>query len=265
MKGGYPLAAVVWLTITMAVLIGAGCRGRGGAFAGKTAGEMRIVRIGAERVIFHWIPPGRFRMGSPPEETARENDETCRNVEVRDGFWLAETECTQWLWSKVMGGNPSGFRDDPACPVENVSWNDSRDFLSKIKRYCPDPNWRFELPTEVQWEYACRAGSVAPFPEPLENSAWHLYNAASRSHPVGKLRPNAWGLADMHGNIAEWCSDIYSELPGGGAPSGPGLRVIRGGSWDSAWTCRAAARNSDSPSLRIDRVGFRIALVPVKR
>lgn len=244
---------------------------------GTTPGELLTVKVGDEILTFSWIPRGRFLMGSPSGETSREEDEEQVEVKISDGFWLARMETTQATWQSVMGNNPADFDSNPTHPVETVSWEDCQKFLAAIQKYSPSAHWRFDLPTEAQWEYACRAGSPFPFTDNLENVAWHLNNARGRTHPVGTKSPNPWGLHDMHGNVAEWCSSLYArELPAFKEKDEPetsptddtaleaNFRVIRGGSWDSAWACRAAARNSDSPSLKINRVGFRIALVPVK-
>jgi formylglycine-generating enzyme required for sulfatase activity len=237
---------------------------------GKSPGELMNLKIGTEMVAFSWVPRGKFLMGSPESETARESDEQQVEVEIEKGFWLARTECTQKLWVSVMGTNPAEFKKDSSNPVETVSWDDCQQFLAAIQKHSPNPAWRFDLPTEAQWEYACRADSPYPFPDRLENISWFLNNARGTTKPVGTKTPNRLGLHDMHGNVAEWCSSLYVRRDAG-APSDEALaaedgkfRVIRGGSWDSAWACRAAARNSDSPSLRINRVGFRIALVPVE-
>lgn len=260
-------------------ILGLGSVGCGGneemQTRGKTPGEVLTIKIGNEMVAFSWVPRGSFVMGSPEGETEREDDEKQVEVKIPDGFWLAKTECTQATWQDVMGNNPAEFDKNRNNPVETVSWEDCQHFMAAIQKYAPSAHWRFDLPTEAQWEYACRAGSPYPFTDKLENVSWYLNNSRGRTHPVGTKSPNPLGLHDMHGNVAEWCSSLYSsKLPGSSDegtkapppedPAEANFRVIRGGSWDSAWACRAGARNSDSPSLRINRVGFRIAIVPVK-
>ncbi|MEY4245480.1 MAG: hypothetical protein RLZZ245_3065 [Verrucomicrobiota bacterium] len=237
---------------------------------GKSAGEVMELKIGGEMVAFSWVPRGKFLMGSPESEVARETDEQQVEVEIDKGFWLAKTECTQKLWVSVMGSNPSEFSKDLSCPVDTVSWDDCQRFIAAVQKHSPNRAWRFDLPTEEQWEYACRAGLPFPFPDQLEKISWFLNNSRGRTHPVATKPPNLLGLHDMHGNVSEWCRSLYVRRAGGVASDESiaaeerKFRVIRGGSWDSAWACRAAARNSDSPSLRINRVGFRLALVPAE-
>lgn len=264
---------VLWAVLACC-LAGAGCdRDAAAARRGTLPGEQMTLTIGGQPVTFCWIPAGKFMMGSPETEPGRAPDETPRIVTIRQGFWLAMTECTQAVWQQVMGRQPSEFYGEALLPVERVSWDDCADFLTRIQRHAPDPHWRFELPTEAQWEYACRAGCPAPFARSVNAVAWNALNSDDRTHPVGRLQPNAWGLADMQGNVAEWCRDGEPARPGTGRPNKDsaaararqaaeaGFRVIRGGSWASSWDCRAAARNSDCASLSINRVGFRIALV----
>jgi formylglycine-generating enzyme required for sulfatase activity len=183
-------------------------------------------------------------------------------------FWMAKTEVTQAQWRAVMGSNPSNFNGGD-LPVENVSWDDAKEFIKKVNDSSVIPEgWKVALPTEAQWEYACRAGDKGSFSGgTIEQVAWYDGNSGSKTHPVGTKKPNAWGLHDMHGNVWEWCADWYGDkLSGGTNPSGPSsgvLRVFRGGSWLlNAAGCRSANRVRYSPDYRINYLGFRPALVP---
>ena len=213
-----------------------------------------------------WIPPGSFWMGSPEEEEGRWGSEGPRHlVTIHAGFWIFDTPCTQRLWSAVMGENPSHFREeDPRKtedhPVERVSWDDCREFVSKL-------NARLEgltlsLPSEAQWEYACRAGTeTARYSEDLDAIAWYGEKSEAKTHPVASKDANAWGLYDMLGNVWEWCADAwnddYTVESRGVASAG---RVIRGGSWyRDARSVRAASRDHLEPSNWYSDVGCRLA------
>jgi len=167
-----------------------------------------------------------------------------------------------------MGSNPSHFNnggDD--CPVEQVSWDDAQEFIRKLNQKEGADNYR--LPTEAEWEYACRAGSTTAYcfgddESRLKEYAWYDKNSDSKTHPVGLLKPNAWGLYDMHGNVWEWCQDWYGDYPSDAATDPIGAtvgsyRVLRGGSWSYfARYCRAAYRDAYSPGGRRNYYGFRL-------
>ena len=167
--------------------------------------------------VFRWIPPGTFQMGSPENEKQRYVEETQHQVTLMQGYWLADTTCTQALWKTVMGNgnNPANFKDDNNNPVEQVSWDDIQVFLKKLNELIPGLD--ATLPTEAQWEYACRAGTTTPFsfgenitPEqvnyhgeyPYANGKKGLYRA--KTVPIKSLPANSWGLYEMHGNVWEW-------------------------------------------------------------
>ena len=226
-----------------------------------------------------WIQPGDYRRGSSVLEKGRDEDETLRKVIVSRGFWLSKFEVTQGQWSSLMRKSPSDFEGDE-LPVEHVSWNDATAFCHKMtdrergKGNLPQ-GFVYSLPSEAQWEYACRAGSTTAFGHGneaggLDEYAWTMENAKERTHPVGELRPNRWGLHDMHGNVLEWCRDLYAEYPKGKTidPKGPGFgqkRVARGGSViNPRIDCRSAKRYKGEPDEK-DIVGFRVALTPVWR
>jgi formylglycine-generating enzyme required for sulfatase activity len=220
-------------------------------------------------IAFCSIPAGSFTMGSPEDEESRHPDESQVEVTLIKPFWLAKTPVTQAQWDAVMGSKPNSF-EGPNLPMDHVSWEDARAYLAKLneKGIVPE-GWKFALPTEAQWEYACRAGEAGPFSGgSLDEVGWYLGNSGSQTHEVGQKKPNALGLHDMHGNVLEWCADWYNDtLKGGTDPSGPlsgDSRVHRGGSCDlDTSDCRAACRFMNGPGYPYDcYLGFRPALVP---
>ncbi len=229
---------------------------------------------------FRWITPGTFMMGSPSDELERESfgiDETQHPVTLTQGFWLAESTCTQALWQAVMGKNPSRFQDNENNPVETVSWDDTQSFITQLNTLFPGLSAR--LPTEAEWEYACRAGTGTPFsfgdnitPEQVNYHGNYPYAGGEkglyrgRTVPVKSLPPNPWGLYEMHGYVWEWCADWYGDYPRQAVtdPLGPDHgkgRVLRGGSWISiGGGVRSAIRSRSGPDLRNVYIGFRLAL-----
>ncbi|MBN1654605.1 MAG: formylglycine-generating enzyme family protein [Deltaproteobacteria bacterium] len=223
-----------------------------------------------------WISPGTFRMGSPTKgEQQRGSDEIEHSVTLTKGFWLADTACTQALWQAVMGNNPSFFKG-PDRPVENVSWKDCQRFLEGINGLIPELALR--LPTEAEWEYACRAGTTTPFSfgknitsDEVNYDGNYPYAGGKkgiyRQETVGvkALACNEWGLYQMHGNVWEWCRDWYGEYPSESAidPIGPekgARRVLRGGGWyNDARHARSACRVRHGPGNRGGGIGFRFA------
>ncbi len=229
---------------------------------------------------FRWIEPGEFWMESPEGEAEREDSEGPRHgVRLTAVFWLADTACTQALWGAVMGGqNPSQFQDDPANPVEQVSWDDVSAFLQRVAARLPavEP----ALPSEAEWEYACRAGTETPFhfgatihPAQANYDGNYPYVGGEKGEyraktvPVKTFAPNAWGLYEMHGNVWGWCADglrLYDaeahENPRG--PEGDDApRVVRGGSWgDEAGRLRSAYRTRGPRGYRNGFQGFRFSL-----
>jgi len=212
------------------------------------------------------IPAGTFMMGSPGSDAEADDDEKpAHRVTISQPFYLGKYPVTQAQWIAVMGNNPSRFGDNPNQPVENVSWNDVRAFLRKLNERERSGDYR--LPTEAQWEYACRAGTETPrYYHEVNAIAWYDANSNSQPQPVGQKWPNAWGLYDMLGNVWEWCQDGHRTYTADAAvdPIGPtdagANRVFRGGSWyNSAQHVRAAYRNGNHPGYRIDYLGFRCA------
>ncbi len=225
---------------------------------------------------FKLISAGTFTMGSPTDEPGRDSDETQHEGTLTKSFYIQTTEVTQGQWKAVMGENPSSFEkcgDD--CPVETVSWNDVQEFIEQLNQM--EGTDKYRLPTEAEWEYACRAGSTTAFAKGgitetecgydpnLDAMGWYCGNSDDETHPVAQKDPNDWGLYDMHGNVWEWCQDLKGEYPSSpvsdptGASSGT-YRVLRGGSWpDKAMTCRSAKRLSIYPERRGYDLGFRVA------
>ena len=242
-------------------------------------GLWMALTLGDARQVFRWIAPGRFLMGSPLDEPERYADEVQHEVTLRHGFWLADTACTQALWQAVTGSNPSSFGDDPRNPVEQVSWDDVQAFIVELERRLPGLPVR--LPTEAEWEYACRTGTTTPFSfgesitpglvnydgnYPYAGGEKGLYR--QKTVPVATLPANPWGLYEMHGNVYEWCADWYGDYPTQAQvdPQGPQTgddRVLRGGSWyNDGGGVRSADRNGDGPGKRFVHGGFRLALGP---
>ena len=234
------------------------------------AGERKVVPVGSQEVALRWCPPGTFWMGSPTSEEGRDNNETQHRVTLTKGFWMGETEVTKGLWKEVMGFDPSSDKGED-YPVEGLSWNNCQEFLEKLNARYSQSNLRWALPTEAQWEYACRAGTIGAYGGTgrLDDMGWYNGNSGSGVHPVKQKQPNAWGLYDMHGNVKEWCQDWLGTYPVGdvtnpvGSTSGD-FRVYRGGSLGSSKYCRSAERDGYYPNDRSSNAykGFRVALVP---
>ena len=222
-------------------------------------------------------PAGTFTMGSPAEETGHRKDETQHQVTLTKPFWVGKTEVTQAQWRALMGDNPSKFKSDD-LPVETVSSCEAEAFCRKLtERFQVEgltpSGYAWRLPTEAEWEYACRAGSagVCAGSDRLDDLAWYGVNSDKKTRSVGQKKPNAWGLCDMLGNVSEWCLDMYEPYSPSAAldPVGPELapnlgRVYRGGSWNlMADRCRSAVRSSTNRNGRYAHVGFRVVLAPV--
>ncbi len=270
------LVLVVVLVIVLA--------GRGGKpDEGKTPGTVNLPQLGNNSLDmrFALIQPGKFEMGSLESEAGHEPHEgPPHEVTITRPFYLGIHPVTQAQFQKVMGKNPSCFYNVEGGgadhPVETVTWDEAVEFCRKLSELEPEKAARrsYRLPTEAEWEYACRAGSGTAYcfgndPTLLGQYAWYKDNANSQTHPVGRLRPNAWGLYDMHGNVMEWCQDGYAEDYYKGSPKvdppGPAdkeRKVLRGGSWLMAdrW-CRSAHRDWFDHTNRSYQVGFRVVLI----
>jgi eukaryotic-like serine/threonine-protein kinase len=226
--------------------------------------KTRIIRIAPEvSMEFVFVPEGEFLMGSP--ESEGDDDEHPQHlVKISDGFYLGKYPVTQEQWFSIMGKNGSTFKG-ARLPVDNVSWKDCRIFLKKLNDKMEDC---FRLPTEAEWEYACRAGSSTKYYwGDLIGSdfCWFALNSEGRTQEVGKKTPNAWGLHDMSGNVWEWCEDGYGGLyylsssPVNPENQAVGSRVLRGGSWvDEPSLCRSATRGRGDPVARDCFYGFRV-------
>ena len=249
-----------FLTMLTALAASAACLAAEGD---RRSGETRTVTLpGGAKMEMIWCGPGKFQMGSPSGESGRLSNEPLHSVTLTRGFWLGKYEVTQGQWESVMRSNHSRFKNDDS-PVENISWHDCEAF---IKRVSASFGGKARLPTEAEWEYACRAGSSAPFSGSgvLSEMAWYDENSDHQTHEVGRNKPNAWGFYDMHGNVLEWCSDWFSEPKGDavdpkGPPSGS-FKVLRGGCWFFLGSdCRCAYRLKREPNLRNCIFGFRVA------
>ncbi|MDR3108180.1 MAG: formylglycine-generating enzyme family protein [Planctomycetaceae bacterium] len=259
----------------------------------RNAGARMELTIEGVRYAFRWCPAGKFMMGSPRGEEDRNEDETQHEVTLTQGFWMGETEVTAPMWSCVMKSIPynklSKERKLP-FPITRVSWHDCEAFIDKLNKLGVAPSgFKFSLPTESQWEYACRAGTKGAYSDKLDNAAWYNSNSGPNggapthryegepmyTHQVGTKDENNWGLYDMHGNVWEWCNDWYGDYPTDsvidptGAANG-GWRVYRGGCWYSpARSCRSAVRHDgvpfnrsiSSPKDKSTYLGLRISLV----
>ena len=220
-----------------------------------------------------WVEPGKFMMGSPPKEKGRGKSEEQHQVTLTKGFYLGKYEVTQAQWQRVMGSDPSRFKGADH-PVEQVSWNDAVDFcrnLTEMERKGGrlPVGWKYVLPTEAQWEYACRAGTTTAYSwgdKITKSNANHSESGLRQTQGVGQYAPNPWGFHDMHGNVWEWCADWLGNYPSGSVtnPEGPASgasRVKRGGSWNYAGRdLRSARRSNNRPSLYFYSVGFRLGL-----
>jgi formylglycine-generating enzyme len=263
------------------------------SFAGARAGELRVF----EDVRLRWCPPGRFTMGSPPTEAGRRADEAQVEVTLTRGFWMAAFETTQGQWQRIAGAFPdqpptAAFGLGEAFPIYWVNYAEAEGFCralsERARRASAIPaGVEFRLPTEAQWEYACRAGTTAAtaFGDRVHRGDANYKidpgldgdgpPSAGRATPAGAFRANAWDIHDMYGNVFEWCRDWYhAKLPGGvdpdvqvkGAPNRDGSysRVRRGAAWnDDATWCRSAMRLRYEPERRSDHIGFRVVLVAV--
>ena len=226
-------------------------------------------------------PAGTFMMGSPSRELGRSPNEIQHQVTISKDFNIAKYPVTQAQYKAIMGNNPSYFKGENN-PVECVSWVNAKEFCDKLNKLTKSTRpavYRFDLPTEAQWEYACRAGTTTSlnsgknitesigYCSNVDEVGWYYGNSGRTTHPVGLKKPNAWGIYDMHGNVCEWCRDRCDEYPSGSCtdPEGPdsgSYRVYRGSGWRSfPWYCRSANRCNYAPDFEDCDLGFRIALV----
>jgi len=245
-----------------------------GTYAWSQGGTQTLMLPGNVPLKMVWIPAGSFMMGRYSGEQDSWWDEGPQHqVTFAQGFWMGKCEVTQRQWVAVMGSNPSQFTGDLRHPVEQVSWKDVHSFITAVNGL---GQGRFRLPSEAEWEYACRAGTTTRFywgDDPsytqIGNYAWWESNSSSTTHPVGQKLANAWGLYDMSGNVWEWCVDWYHGDYFGAPTDGSAwvsprdnVRVFRGGGWNLGLTiyrCRSACRAYIYPSSAGGALGFRLA------
>jgi formylglycine-generating enzyme required for sulfatase activity len=230
----------------------------------QASGNGSVVLAGVLRELtasFVQVPAGEFLMGS---ESGYPDEKPIHDVTISRAFEMSKYEVTQAQWLTVMGNNPSDFKGAD-LPVENVSWDEVQIFLEKLN--ARKGGYTYRLPTEAEWEYACRGGSNGDYAGNLDNLAWYAGDSGFKVHSTGRKQPNAWGLYDMHGNVSEWCQDRYdyayysdsSRVDPQGPESG-WLRTARGGNWVlSEFYCRSAARSGFPPTQRGQALGFRLA------
>lgn len=235
--------------------------------------------VNSQGMEFVWVPPGEFMMGSPANEEGRDDDETQHRVKLTKGFFMGATEVTQSQYETLMGSNLSYFKGT-SNPVEQVSWHDAEKYCESLTK---KDGVTYGLPTEAQWEYACRAGTKTPF-NCGETISTDLANYdgnytygdgrkgtyREKTTPVRSFPANAWGLYDMHGNVWEWCVDWYgedyyekSDKEDAKGPNSGTDRVLRGGSWNHRPRyCRSANRVGGNPALTFFTLGFRLVYSP---
>jgi formylglycine-generating enzyme required for sulfatase activity len=267
--------SLIWCFVVAMGVLSGGCSLAGAAepLAGRSPElddvpkELAMDLVGGVKLDLVLIPAGSFTMGGVGENPAHK-------VTITKPFYLGKYEVTQEQWEAVMGSNPSYFKG-PKNPVEEVSWDDCQQFLAKLNAKSGGKDSKFVLPTESQWEYACRAGSTGEFcfgddEKQLGEYAWYEANSGSKTHPVGEKKPNTFGLHDMYGNVWEWCQDWYDGDYYGKSPaddpSGPttgSSRVFRGGCWRfDGVRCRSTYRVSRGPGFRGSHLGLRVVRVP---
>ena len=287
-----PLIAAAWICV---VAFAATAGERGGASgtnqvaSAPQPGQKMSVDINGIKMAFAWIPPGEFMMGSPATEAGRQDDETQHKVKISKGFWIGVYEVTQEQWEGVMGKNPSDFVGKNR-PVDHVNCEDCREFIVKLNSSSARPkDALFRLPTEAEWEYACRAGTTTRYYYGESEDDLYKYgnycdisstvtmgqrdtkhdDGYETTAPVGSYKPNKYGLYDMLGNVWEWCEDWYAPYPAGPVTDPvqrdlvDGSRVFRGGGWSNAsWMCRSARRGRINPDMRAPDAGLRLVIAP---
>ena len=263
-SSGQWISLTVWLMLLLG-LIGLGGCSKNGASGSNTKPGSAVVKnsIGME---FASVPAGSFKMGLD----SYSDESPAHQVTFASGFNMGRYEVTQAQWQKVMGNNPSSNKScGENCPVEKVSWDDTQEFIKKLNAM--NDGYTYRLPSDAEWEYACRAGTTGNDAGDLDSMAWYGKNSEGKTHPVGQKQANAWGLYDMQGNVLEWIMDDYhgnyngaptdgSAWSGGGEPN---KRMYRNGSWFSdASEVRSTRRDRYSPDSKFDNLGFRLVAVP---
>lgn len=235
--------------------------------ATKTSYSNGTLTVNGIKYNMVWVEGGTFRMGATSEQGSEISDEKPVHSVTLSGYYIGKTEVTQALWQAVMGSNPSYFEGDD-LPVEQVSWDDCQEFIRKLKSLTGQ---NFRLPTEAEWEFACRGGNNSrgykySGSNYIDNVAWYDGNSGDKTHPVATKSPNELGIYDMSGNVWEWCADWYGDYSSGRqtnpkGPYGGSGRVLRGGSWIIiAGCCRSSYRDGYIPTYRFNNLGLRLAL-----
>ena len=250
-----------------------------------SAASKLAVRSNPLGMEFVYLPAGSFMMGSSEanvnesfalgrkdygevERAWFDNEKPQHKVTFADGFWIGKTEVTQAQWTAVMGENPSNNKGCNDCPVERVSWEDAKKFVERLN--AQNDGFEYRLPSEAEWEYAARGGTTKILAGKMDETAWYNVNSENKTHPVGTQQPNAFGLYDMHGNVAEWCEDIYTGNYDGAASDGSAvttggetdLRVLRGGTYNDFPTyLRLARRDKLRIKIRAIVNGLRVVAV----
>lgn len=260
----FAVVIVVVLGLTLWVAVARGLSG-----SPTPIGDAEIITnsIGMKLVL---IPAGEFLMG---DNEGGDYQKPAHRVRITKPFYLGLTQVTQEQYERIMDFVPGRFKDNPQHPVEGVSWRIAVAFCRKLSQ---KERKTYRLPTEAEWEYACRAGSTSRYcfgdsESQLRKYAWYEDNSGNTTRAVGRKKPNAWGLYDMHGNVNEWCydwfgGDYYSSSPSSDptGPSSGAYRVLRGGGWYSpAGRCRCAYRYQEVPHFQFQPFGFRVCLVQV--
>ena len=283
MKRIFTVVLIALLSCTIACAQGSGSKrprhggrsghvgkGKKGASNGKSKYTPEILRFVVEGVSFDMVEVrgGTFRMGATSEQGSdADSDENPVHSVTLSGYYIGKTEVTQALWKAVMGSNPSEFIGND-LPVENVSWNDCQEFISQLNALTGE---NFRLPTEAEWEFACRGGNNSrgykySGSNYIDNVAWYEDNSGYKTHPVATKSPNELGIYDMSGNVWEWCTDWYGDYSSGAQtnPKGPydgSYRVFRGGSWVfGVRHCRSSLRYGINPTLCDGNLGLRLVL-----
>jgi formylglycine-generating enzyme required for sulfatase activity len=274
--------AVLIQVLGISLVAVAGCSTNTGP--GQAKLESKVLDLGnGVKMEMVLIPAGSFMMGDAAGEAC---ERPVHKVTITKPFYIGKYLVTPEQWESVMGNNPSEFKG-PKNPVENVNYKDCQAFLKKLEEKFGPTGAKFSLPTEAQWEYACRAGTTTRYyfgdsEKDLDQYAWFAGHADRRTHPVGEKKPNAWGLYDMHGSVSQWCADCYGEdyykASPANDPTGPAdkasaandptgstgrPRVYRGGGYvDEASDCRAARRGKQSAHIPGSFLGFRVVCTP---
>jgi formylglycine-generating enzyme required for sulfatase activity len=262
-RSGLWIGLAIGLVLLGGLIVLGGCS-RNSASSNTTPSPGTVVK-NSSGMEFAYVPAGSFQMGSGNGDP---NEQPVHQVTFARGFYMGRYEVTQAQWQKVMGNNPSKFSDcGENCPVEQVSWDDAQDFIKKLN--AANDGYQYRLPSEAEWEYACRAGTTGDYAGDLNSMAWYTTNADYKTHPVGQKQANAWGLYDMHGNVSEWVMDYqhnnYNGAPTDGSAWSKDIsddRMERGGSWTfDAKRLRSAQRSEAPHDYRWKDVGFRLVAV----